>query len=178
MKRNLCFLLWIMCSLPMMAQGAADRPITVIAEISDNSGDMSLALFDMPEETTHHYYLCVGALGIGDDFVQVNIDPVSQLFLDLGTDLASAQATLDSYAALAKEPTGTRREAIGILAIGSPANGTPEMVSMTARQSFLSKAVEFSLQRNDYKLATYVQRSDLNSIIFNIKLQRKMYPNG
>lgn len=65
--------------MPFMAhaQGTLLKQVLEIAEVEINDGDVTLSVFDMPEGDVHQYYLCVGTLGIGDDFVQLQIDPLN-----------------------------------------------------------------------------------------------------
>lgn len=158
-------------------QGSILRQTLEIAEVEINDGQVSLSVFNMPEDGQNHYYLCVGTLGIGDDFVQLQIDPLFQLFIPLGETLAEAQAKLEGYKALAKEPAGTEEETVGCLALGNPSTGTLEPVYVTSRRFLAQKLVEFSVHRNGYVRATHVGRSDIGSLLVAVKLYRKIHKN-
>ena len=92
MKRIVSTLFVFIWTVVAFAQGSILKQTLEIAEVEINDGEVSLSVFDMPEEGQHQYFLCVGTLGIGDDFIQLQIDPVFQLFLPLGNTLEEAQA--------------------------------------------------------------------------------------
>ena len=52
-----------------------------IMEVEVNDGLVELEVFKMPVAEEYHYYLSVGTVGIGDELFQLNIDPVSELFI-------------------------------------------------------------------------------------------------
>lgn len=176
MKRLFSLFLILAWSVTAFAQGTILRQTLEIAEVEINDGQVSLSVFDMPEEGQHQYFLCVGTLGIGDDFVQLQIDPVFQLFLPLGDTLEEAQARLESFKAIAKEPAGTEMETVGTLALANPSMGEIEPVYLTSRRFLLQRLVEFSVRRNGYVRATHVGKSDLGSLITGVKFYRKLHP--
>ncbi|MBR0310589.1 MAG: hypothetical protein IJQ97_06865 [Paludibacteraceae bacterium] len=177
MKRLLPVLAMIMWIQAAFAEGSLSRPFVTIAEITNENDQSQVSVCDMPEDDAHTYYLCVGSMAFGDEIIQVHIDPVTQLFLPLGSTLQEALSTMESFADLANDKPGTTRETIGVLAVGNPTMGEPETVYLTAKQPFISKILECSVQREGYIRAVYVQRSDLKSLIFNIKVYQKMNPN-
>ena len=178
MKKVFSTLLVLMWTVTAFAQSSIwTQEIDVIVELEIDNGSTTLSVFNMPQEEQDQYYLCVGSLGIGDDFVQLRIDPVSQLFIPLGNTLEDAQAKMEEIKAVASEPRGTVVETSGILAVASPALGDPEPVYLTARRVLLSRKVEFSVQRNGYVRATYVTRSDLGSLLSSVKFHRQLHPD-
>ena len=177
MKRIVSTLFVFVWTFVAFAQGSVLKQTLEIAEVEINDGEVSLSVFDMPEEGQHQYFLSAGTLGIGDDFIQLQIDPVFQLFLPLGNTLEEAQAKLEVFKELAKEPSGTEIEAVGTLALANPSTGDMEPVFLTSRRSLFRHLVEFSVRRNGYVRATYIGRSDLGALITGVKLYRKIHPD-
>ena len=158
------------------AQGSLLKQTLEIAEVDINDGQVSLSVFDMPEEGEHQYFLCVGTLGIGDDFIQVQIDPLFQLFVPLGGTLKEAQAKLEEFRDIGKAAEGTEIETIGTLALANPTTGTPEPVYVTSRRFLAQKLIEFSVKRNGYVRATHIPRIDFASLVSSVKLYKKIHP--
>ncbi|MBR4755823.1 MAG: hypothetical protein IK076_02675, partial [Bacteroidales bacterium] len=154
MKRIISLVLVLAWSVVAFAQGSVLKQTLEIAEVEINDGDVSLSVFDMPEEGQHQYFLCVGTLGIGDDFIQLQIDPVFQLFIPLGNTLIEAQAKLEEFKAIAKKRPGTGMETVGTLALANPSTGELEPVFVTSRRLLTQKLIEFSVKRNGYIRAT------------------------
>ena len=177
MKRIVSTVLVLAWTVVAFAQGSILKQTLEIAEVEVNDGEVSLSVFDMPEEGQHQYFLCVGTLGIGDDFIQLQIDPVFQLFLPLGGTLDEAQAKLEAFRDIAKEPAGTEMETVGTLALGNPSTGEPEPVYLTSRRFIFQRLVEFSVRRNGYVRATHVGKSDMGSLISSVKLYRMIHPD-
>ena len=177
MKRVILTLIVLALSVAAFAQGSLLKQTLPIAEVEINDGQVTLSVFDMPEEDQHRYYLCVGTLGIGDDFVQLHIDPLFQLFSPLGESLEAAQAKLEAFKAIALEPAGTVMETVGILALGNPSTGDPEPAYVTSRRFLFQKILEFSVQRDGYVRATHIPRMDFGSIVSGVSLYRKIHPN-
>lgn len=176
MKRLISILILLALSTAAFAQGSILKQTLEIAEVEINDGAVSLSVFDMPEEDQHQYYLCVGTLGIGDDFIQLNIDPVFQLFIPLGGSLIEAQAKLEEFKAIVKQPAGTELETIGTLALANPSTGELEPVFVTSRRFLTQKIIEFSIRRYGYVRATHVPKVDFSSLITSVKLYRKLHP--
>ena len=177
MKRIVSTLFVFVWTVVAFAQGSVLKQTLEIAEVEINDGEVSLSVFDMPEEGQHQYFLCVGTLGIGDDFIQLQIDPVFQLFLPLGGTLEEAQAKLETFKDVAKLPSGTETETVGTLALANPSTGELEPVFLTSRRFLFQHLVEFSIRRNGYVRATHVGRSDLGTLITSVKLYRKIHPD-
>ena len=176
MKRFLCILAFLTLGALAFAQGSFWRQIHTIAEVEIEDGEVTLSVFDLPEGDVHQYYLCVGPLGIGDDVVQFNIDPVSQLFIPLGGTLAEAQAKMEEIRGVADRASGEGIETVGTLSVGNPSTGEKETVFLTARRVLLVKHVEFTVKRNGYVRSTVLARSDLGSLLTSVKLYRKIHP--
>lgn len=177
MKRIICLLATTVLTVAAFAQGNLLKQTLEIVEIEVNDGETTLSVFNMPEGDQNQYFLCVGTLGIGDDFIQLNLDPVFELFIPLGDTLEEAQAILEGFRALAKQPDGTTQETTGCLALGNPTTADPETVYLTARRFIFTRNVEFSVQREGYIRATYIANSELGSLLSGVKFYRKLHPN-
>ena len=177
MKRLFSFVIVMAWSFVAFAQGTLLKQTLEIAEVEIDDGDVSLSVFDMPDEGEHHYYLCVGTLGIGDDFIQLQIDPLFELFIPLGGTLKEAQEKLEEFKEIGKAPRGTELETIGMLALSNPTTGDPEPVYVTSRRFLIQKLIEFSVRRNGYVRATHIPRIDFNTLVSSVNLYRKIHPN-
>ena len=177
MKRLVTTLFALVWAVVAFAQGSVLKQTLEIAEVEINDGEVSLSVFDMPESEKHQYFLCVGTLGIGDDFIQLQVDPVFQLFLPLGNTLEEAQAKLEAFRDVAKASSGTEMETVGTLALANPSTGDPEPVYVTSRRFLFQRIIEFSVRRNGYVRATHIGKNDLGSLITSVKLYRKIHPN-
>lgn len=176
MKRLISTVFVLAWTVVAFAQGSVWKQMLEIAEVEINDGETTLAVFDMPEADQHQYFLCVGTLGIGDDIVQVRVDPVFQLFIPLGTTLEEAQAKMEEFRDIVKMPAGTEMETIGTLALANPSTGEMEPVYVTSHRFLLSKIIEFSIRRDGYVRATHIARSEFNSLVSGVKLYRKIHP--
>ena len=70
MKRLVSIVLVLMWAVAAFAQGSILKQTLEIAEVEVDDGDVTISVFNMPEEGQNQYYLCVGTLGIGNDVVQ------------------------------------------------------------------------------------------------------------
>ena len=118
----------------------------------------------------------MGTLGFGDDYVQLNLDPVSQLFIPLGGTLEEAVTKMEEMKDVANKKSGTVVEITGVLAIGNPSMGDEETVYLTAHRNLISRLIEFSVKRNGYVRATHIAKSELGSLISTVKIYRKLHP--
>ena len=176
MKRLFSLLFVTLWSLVAFAQGSVLKQTLEIAEVEINDGDISLSVFDMPEEGVHQYFLCVGTLGVGDDFIQMQVDPLFGLFIPLGGTLKEAQAKLEEFKAIGNSPKGTELETIGTLALSNPSTGELEPVYVTSRRFLTQKIIEFSVKRNGFVRATHIPRINFNTLVSSVKLYRKIHP--
>lgn len=153
------------------------REIRDIVTQEDENGNTGLSLFSMPEEGQDHYYLSVGNLGIGDEIIQINFDPVFNLFIPLGDTLDEAQQKLEELNMLAKQPKGTVLETEGCLAFPYP-NDDLETVTVTSRRTFfIFKKLEFSVIHGGLLRSTYISRSEISSMITSLKIYRHLHPS-
>ena len=69
MKRLVSIVLLLMWAVTAFAQGSILKQTLELAEVEVDDGDVSISVFNMPEEGQNQYCLCVGTLGIGNDVV-------------------------------------------------------------------------------------------------------------
>lgn len=175
MKRILIAMIALACSLAASAQVSKMPQRVEIIQI-ENEGDATFVeLFNSPKDGQNHYFLSVGRLGIGGKVVQINIDPLSELFIPLGDTLEEAMESLKDLQALFKTSPGTSREISGCVAIGFPKEDL-EPVTVTYRKELLNKLLEFSVTRGEYIRSAQVAKSDLGSLVTSLKLHRKLHP--
>lgn len=177
MKRVLSILVFLALGVAAFAQGSLLKQTLEIAEVEINDGDVTLSVFDMPEGDVHQYYLCVGTLGIGDDIIQFDVDPVFQLFIPLGGTLAEAEAKLEEFRGVANMSAGEGIETVGTLALANPSTGKEEPVYLTSRRFIFQRIIEFSVKRDGYVRATHIGRGEFGSLLSGVKFYRKIHPN-
>lgn len=176
-KRLLITLL--LAVIPMMASAqilekAAQR--SEIATVETELEDMpttELQVFRMDNDGS--YWLSVGHLGVGIDIIQIQFDPVYELFIPLGNTLDEALETLSDLQAFYKKPKQSTMEVQGCLAAIVP-NDNLEPVTVTSRRFLTSKILSFSVIRDDLVRATYISRSDFGSLVLSVKMYRKIHP--
>jgi hypothetical protein len=149
--------------------------VTLSVEVAGSEEEFQI--FNQPDaEGANHYYLCLGSLGIGDEIIQFNIDPLTHLFIPLGLNLDEAMETLGSLQDLYKTDPGTSQQIEGCLAIAFP-DDKREPVTVTYRKILFSNRLEFNVQKNGYYRSTYISKSDFNSLVRGVKFYRKLHPN-
>lgn len=174
MKKVLIALMLAVMPVLASAQGSILKQVLDIVSVEEN--DVKISVFDMPENDLHQYFLCVGTLGFGDDYVQVQLDPVFQLFIPLGNTLEDAQARLQEFVEVSKGPVGTEIQTEGTLALANPSMGEIEPVYVTAHRLLLERLAEFSVKRNGYVRATHISRANLKTLLSGVKFYRKLHP--
>ena len=183
MKKYLLILTLLVWSVASFAQKTKIPQrlelVTVELEVGDQgsllSTEESLEVFNMPEDGVNHYYLSVGHLGIGDDIVQFNIDPIFELFIPLGDTVAEALEYLQNLQALYKEPKGTSIETQGCLSAAYP-RGNMEKVTVTYQKVLMTNLLAFSVERQGYTRATHIPKSQFNNLVRTLKIYRKLHP--
>ena len=178
MKRTLITLALVCLSCFAFAQNSSIlRQRLEIAEISSEEHNTTLEVFYMDDENPRVYYLSLGGLGIGGDIVQIDFDPIYELFIPLGGNLDEAIAKLEELKDLYKMPRLDKTEITGCFAAAYP-NDSRVQVTVTSRMFILSKLLEFSLPTETEGLvrATHIYKSDFNSILNSVKLYKKLHP--
>ena len=149
------------------------RPMAEIAEVEEDEGLVKLEVFKMLDNG--QYYLSVGTLGIGDELIQIDFDPVSELFIPLGDNLTDAMESLSQLQAMYKQPRNTSIEVMGCLSIVYPSDNL-EPVKVTYLKVLLSNLLEFSIQRPTFVRATHINKSAFNSLMASMKIHQKLHP--
>ena len=174
MKKLFITLCLACVALFSFAQNTALRQRLEIVEVEINDGETMLEVFQMADNG--RYYLSVGHLGIGDDIIQFQVDPVFELFIPLGETLEESMGTLRQLQEHLKQPVGQTIEIQGCLSMAYP-NDQWETVKVTTRQFLFSKLLEFSLERDGYIRATHIARSEFNSLVTSANFYQKLHPN-
>ena len=175
MKRILAIFAVLVWSVAGFAQESQIPQALEIAQVETDSGFTAYQVLDIPADGLHHYFLDVGTLGFGDEIIQVNIDPLFRLYIPLGDTLAEAREKLEELKDFYKAKPGTSFQLTGSLAPMLPGD-VLEPVTVTSRKILLSRSLEFSVERDGYIRATYVQRSDFNTLVGAVKFYSKIHP--
>lgn len=175
MKRIFTLVTLLLVTIGVFAQQKKLPMILDVAEIEENDVTV-LSVFNMPDDEGNHFYLCVGTLGIGDEVVQLQFDPLFQLFLPIGSSIEESLETLETIKAVLSEPKGTSIQMEGCLAAAFP-NDNLETVTITRPNLVLGRKLMFSLERDGYIRATHVSKMNLSSIISSVKFYHRIHPN-
>ena len=181
MKKIILLLALLVCSAAAIAQGLQQRLelVTVDLELGDEdsliSTEENLEVFNMPIDGENHYYLSVGHLGIGGEVIQMNIDPIFELFIPLGDTVAEAMEYLLDLQTLYKGAKGDSREIQGCFAAAFP-NENLETVTVTYQKVLLTNVLEFRLEREGPVRATHIPKSQFGALIRSLKVYRKLHP--
>jgi len=154
------------------------RPRVEIAEASSEEHNTSLEVFYMNDESPRTYYLSLGNLGIGGDIVQLEFDPVFELFIPLGGSLEEAISKMEEIKAFYKMPRLSQTEIEASFAALYPTDKI-HTVTVTSRRFLLSKVLEFSIpvEGNEPLVrATHIYKSDFNSLLTTLKIYKKLHP--
>ena len=136
-----------------------------------------LEVFYMNDENPRMYYASLGNLGIGGNIVQLEFDPIFELFIPLGGTLEEAVAKLEEIKGFFKMPKQSSTELSGHFSVAYP-TGDPVTVTVTRRQG-ISKLLEFSIPVSGSEnliRATYLSKSDIGGLLTSLKIYRKMHP--
>ena len=161
--------------LPALAQQPKLPPIVEIAEVEDTDGNTVIDIASCLQDGKYVYYLDVGSLAIGNEVVQISLDPVDRLFIPLGETLTESVSTMQKLLDLYNTESGTSTEIEACYAPLLP-DSTRETVKVTFRRILLGRKLEFSMDRGDHILATYVSRSDFANLMSNLKAYSRMHP--
>ena len=176
MKRLLACIAAAVITVSAAAQLSKIPQRLEISQVEVNDGAVELEVFVMPVGEEKHYYLSVGTVGIGDDLFQLNIDPVSELFVYLGNSLEETLESFEQMKALYKTELGTSIQMQGCLSVAWPHEEKMEPVTITYRKPLISKMLEFSVDRGRYLSATFIGKGDLGALISGVKIYKKIHP--
>ena len=178
MKRLILTLTILLTTIGSYAQKSKIPTIIDIVSVENEDSSVNetvLELFNMPKDGENHYYLNVGPLAFGDEIIQVQLDPASMLYLPVGDTLEESMEMLLRMKGLFKEAKGSSIEVQGCLTIGFPNEKKMEPVKVTYRKGIISNQLEFSVERDGYIRATYVTKSNINTLISSLKFYRKLH---
>ena len=175
MKRFLIIATVLLWASAAFAQEQAIPLRLEVAKIEDNSGNRALELFNMPKDGADNYFLSVGHLGIGTDIVQIEFDPIFELFIPLGSTVSEALESMDRLLGYYDLDNGESVEITGIFAPLLPTE-PEETIKVTHRQVLLSNLLEFGMEKQGYVRANYVPKSRLRSLKSSLKFYSKLYP--
>ena len=166
-----------LATLTFAQKSSVLRPRVEIVENDSEENMQKLEVFYMNDVSPRKYWLSVGSLGIGLDIVQVDFDPVYELFIPLGGTLSEATARLEEIKELYKMP---RQQSTSIEGCFAPLYPVDSLVTVTVtrRQMLTSQVLEFSLPTGNEKLvrATHIGKSDFGGIVSGLKIYRKIHP--
>lgn len=175
-KKTLSVLLLAAVATVAFAQKIPQRLEIASVDLEVVGIEEHLDVFNMPEENENHYYLSVGHLGIGNNIIQFDFDPLYELFFHIGDTLDEAIEALEQLKGLFKAEKGTQIEMQGCLAIGFP-NDKVEKVNVTYQKVIFTKVLEFSIDREEYTRATHIPKSEFNSLVSGVKFYKKLHPS-
>ena len=182
MRRFAITVAFVCATVGAFAQKPVLRPRMEIVQSDEEAIDglvrTNLEVFYMGDEEPRTYYLSLGHLGIGGDIVQIEVNPLFELFIPLGNTLEEAIAKMEEIKAFYKQPKLSTMEIEGCYALAYP---TDELVTvkLTRRQFLASKTVEFSIPApgSDTAVqATYVSKGDFSGITGSLKFYKKLHP--
>lgn len=175
MKKIVTLVLTAFLASALYGQNAKIPIISEIITIESESLRMPIEVLSVEKEGQKTYYLMLGDFGLGDEIIQVQFDPLFKLFIPLGQTLAEAQECMENLQGLFKQEPGTTVETKGSF---SPTFPTDELetVKVTYRKQFLSRQLEFTLQREGYIRSAFVSKSDFGGLVSGIRFHRKIHP--
>ena len=171
MKRILCLLVVLAFTSNAFAQL---RQRLELAEVTSEENNVELEVFKMQDNG--QYYLSVGHLGIGDDVIQLQIDPLFELFIPLGESASEALENLKKIQSYYKFAPDRYTETEGCLCMSYPDDNF-EPVRVTYKKLIVSRVLEFSIRRPSGMRATFIPRSSFNSLVGSFKFYCKLHPS-
>lgn len=153
------------------------RPRIEIVEVSAEENNTEIEVFYMNDETPRTYYLSLGHLGVGTDIVQLNFDPVYEVFIPLGKNIEESVAKMEEIKAMYSMPRRQSTEIVGCFAALYP-NDKPVTFTVTSRRLLGSKILEFSIPTDTDGIvrATYVYKANFSSLLSSLKIYRRLHP--
>lgn len=136
--------------------------------------DTSVEVFSIAGE--EGYWLSLGHPGIGTDIVQLDFDPVYELFIPLGNTLVEAQEKMQEIKAFFKSARKSSMQIEGCLSAILPNPEQLEPVTVTVRRYLTSRLLEFSVPRGGLVRASYISKNEFGSLLVGVKIHRKLHP--
>ena len=123
MKKIILTIALVCLAVLSFGQNKVLRPRIEIVEVEteiDEAFTTELEVFYMNDENPRMYYLSLGHLGIGTDIIQLQFDPVYELFIPLGGTLEEAIAKMQEIKNFYKAPRKSTMELEGSFAVAYP----------------------------------------------------------
>ena len=176
LKKTLAILLFALMPLFAPAQDATIPFRMEITHAKTGSGQGQIEAFQLIKDGESSYYLSVGHLGVGDGVVQIQFDPLFELFIPLGDTLDEAIGTMEKMKEYYDKSSDNSFEVEGCLAVAFP---TDEMqtVTLVPTRVLLTRYLCFKLVYEGYERNTYVARSNFMSILSGLKFYRTIHPD-
>lgn len=173
MRKILSFAFAILMATAAFAQNPILRQRLEIAEFEREENGTHIEVFQMQDNGK--YYLSVGNLGVGTDFVQIQFDPVFELFIPLGETLSEAIETMEGMKEFYKMSRKETKIIEGCLSALYP-NEKFEPVKVTRRQMLTERLLEFSLEYEGIVRATYLNKAEFSTLLSGLKFYKKLHP--
>lgn len=153
------------------------RPRVEIAECEAEETNTEMEIFYMNDENPRVYYLSLGHLGVGTDIIQVEFDPVFEVFIPLGGNLEEALAKMKEIKDLYGMPRRQSTEMQGFFSALYP-SGENVTFTVTSRRLLGSKILEFSLPTPNESIvrATHIYKGNFNSLLTTLKIYKGLHP--
>lgn len=153
------------------------RPRVEIVEVTAEENNTEIEVFYMNDENPRTYYLSLGHLGVGIDIIQVEFDPVFEVFIPLGHSIEESIARMEEIKDLYSMPRRESTEIDGCFAALYP-NDKTVTLTVTSRRLLGSKILEFSIPTDTDGIvrATYLYKANFSSLLSSLKLYRKLHP--
>ncbi|MBR1575075.1 MAG: hypothetical protein IJ654_01360 [Bacteroidales bacterium] len=176
MKRITFLLAAVFCTASLFAQTSRLPDIREITSVENENTGETVAVVNIPVDSISHYWLHLGNMGIGNKTVQINLDPVYNLYIPLGGSVAEAVATMEELKTLLKEPKGTRRDIQGSFKPFFPSEQL-ETIQVYKFKLIVENKLQFVLERDGYERVAYLAQSEFNSLLRGLKLYGKIHPS-
>lgn len=177
MKKILSTLILTFITALVFAQSPLLRPRIEITECTAEETNTEMEIFYMNDENPRVYYLSLGGLGVGTDIIQIDFDPVFEVFIPLGNTLDEAIAKMEEMKALYSMPRRNSVEMTGVFAALYP-NDNVVNFTVTSRRLLASKILEFSLPTGTDGIvrATHIYKANFGTLLTGLKLYKKLHP--
>ncbi len=174
MKKILCIIVLVYCTFALFAQETRIPQMLELVQIEEN--DVEFEVVNIPQDGQNHYWFNVGTMGFGDQIFQIQLDPLSHLYIPLGDTLAEAISKMEELQDLFNGTPGTSLFVNGCLTMLYP-NENLEQVKVSYYKPLLTRKLEFSIQREDYLRAAYISRANFNTLMKGLSFYQKIHPN-
>ena len=176
MKKIVFLFFAVLCTAGLFAQTNKIPTVKEIVSVENENVNQAVQIVNIPVDGINHYWLHVGNMGIGNKVVQVELDPVYQLYIPLGDNITDAVAYMEELKTLFKEPKGTKREIQGSFKPFFPGENL-ETIQVFKYKPLLTNQLQFVIERDGYERVAYLSKSDFNTLLNGLKFHGKLYPS-